>query len=96
MSDGTKSNHMKKVFCQKPIKVSENSQSLICDLPVLSVPVDECEITSVSQSTLRSIWSKAEQLIRSEGTSIWSKAEQLIRSEGTSSKFHGSVMIWPD
>ena len=67
MSDGAKSIHIKKVFCQKPVKALENSQSSIRDLPVLSVPVDECEITSVSRSTLRSIWSKAEQLIRSEG-----------------------------
>lgn len=67
MSDSTKSIHMKKVFSQKPSCVSERSQSSVNDCPVLSVPVDECEITSVSQSTLRNIWSKAEQLIRSDG-----------------------------
>lgn len=67
MSDSTKSIHMKKVFSQKPSCVSEKSQSSVDDCPVLSVPVDECEITSISQSTLRNIWSKAEQLIRSDG-----------------------------
>ena len=67
MSDSAKSIHMKKVFSQKPSCVSEGSRSSISDCPVLSVPVDECEVTSVSLSTLRNIWSKAEQLIRSDG-----------------------------
>ena len=80
---------VKKVFCQKPIKISEDSQSLIRDIPVLSVPVDKCEITSVSQSTLRSIWSKAELLIRSEGHIIkvpWLSDDMAILVKSLSSQ----------
>ena len=69
MSDGVKKLHMKKVFSQKPSSVSissERPQSSVSDSPVLSVPVDECEITNVSQSTLRNLWSKAEKLIKSD------------------------------
>ena len=73
MSDGAKRMHMKKVFSQKPSSdslsshSSVSSQSSVNDCPVLSVPVDECEITNVSQSTLRNIWSKTKKLIKSDG-----------------------------
>jgi len=62
--------HIKRVFSQRPSRVSvssEGSQSSVDDCSVLSVPVDKCEITNVSHSTLRNIWSKAENLIKSDG-----------------------------
>ena len=59
MSDGAKRMHMKKVFSQKPSSdslsshSSVSSQSSVNDCPVLSVPVDECEITNVYDQQLR-------------------------------------------
>ena len=92
MSDGVKKLHMKTVFSQKPSSVSissERPQSSVSDSPVLSVPVDECEITNVSQSTLRNIWSKAEKLIKSDGHIIkvpWLSDDMARLVKSTSSE----------
>ena len=91
MSDGAKNAHMKKVFSQRPssVSVSSKGSSSVNDSPILSVPVDECEIANVCMSTLRNIWSKAEKLIKSDGHIIkvpWLSDEMARLVKSTSSE----------
>ena len=57
MSDSAKNVHMKKVFSQRlsSTSVPSKGSGSVNGSPVLSVPVDKCEIANVSMLTLKSI-----------------------------------------
>ena len=76
MSDAAKKQHMKKVFSHRPTSVpltnpdtlsGPSSSQALQDTVVLpsisSVTVEECGITNISESTLQSIWTKAQKLV---------------------------------
>lgn len=58
--------HMKKV---QSCKVTKKMVSTSCSYSVstLSIPVEECGITTIAPSTLNNIWKKAANLVMSEG-----------------------------
>ena len=73
MNDAAKKQHMKKVFSHKPSRIpltnpdsvsgASSLQDTVQFPSIPSITVEECGITSISESTLRNIWSKARKLV---------------------------------
>ncbi len=94
MSADAKKRHMNKVFSLNPFNTHPVENATSSTPPtkptaalhsVLSVPVEECGVTSVAMSTLRNMWTKAERLVKSDGHVIkvpWSDdvKSRLVKS----------------
>lgn len=64
MTDETKKRHMKKVF-NKELIIDCRAKNSATNFGILDIPYTECNISSISSTTLASMWKKAENLIES-------------------------------